>query len=163
LSAALLMTGACFMAWRHAVIRQDAAHSCDFFGCALLIAILLPASLVAINWRTPDRIAAIAYAGLFYCIGLMNGAGQPWDLRTCQPLLKLCYLSNWDRLIHPVQFKQALGARIGPAPATCQLPRITDRVGSNTIDEMPNEPALVLLNHMNHRPRPVFQSYSAYT
>jgi hypothetical protein len=163
LAAALLMAGACFMAWRHAVIRQDAAHSCDLFGCALLIAILLPASLPAINWRAPYRVAAIAYAGLFSCIALVNGARQPWDLRTYWPLVKNRYLANWDRLAHPVQFEQALKARIGPAPAVCRLPRIALRVGKNTIDEISNEPAVVLLNHMNYMPRPVFQSYAAYT
>jgi len=163
LAAALLVAGACFMAWRHAVIRQDTAHSCDFFGCALLIAILLPASLPTINWRAPYRVAAIAYAGLFCCIGLVNGARQPWDLRTYWPLVKVCYEANWGRFAHPVQFERALRDRTGPAPATCCLPRITDRVGKNTIDEMSNEPAVVLLNHMNYWPRPVFQSYSAYT
>jgi hypothetical protein len=163
LAAVLLMTGACFMAWRHAVIRQDAAHSSDFFGCAFLIAILLPASLPAINWRAPYRVAAIAYAGLFCCIGLINGARQPWDLRTYWPLAKKSYATSWYRLVHPVQFEQALRERINPAPATCRLPRIIDRVGNSTIDEMSNEPAVVLLNRMNYRPRPVFQSYSAYT
>jgi hypothetical protein len=163
LSAALLLIGACFMAWRHAVIRQDPGHSCDFFGCALVIAILLPASLPAINWRAPYRVAAIAYAALFCCIGLMNGAKLPWDLRTYWPVVKFGFAVNWDRFAHPVQFARAQRERIGPAPATCRLPRIADRVGKSTIDEMSNEPAVVLLNHMNYRPRPVFQSYSAYT
>src|SRR5262249_14499976 len=153
LAAALLITGACFMAWRHAVIRQDAAHSCDFFGCALLIAILLPASLPAINWRAPYRVAAIAYAALFSCIGLVNGARQPWDLRAYWPLVKNSYQTNCDRLTHPVEFEKGLRAQLGPAPENCCLPRIVQRVGKGTIDEMSNEPAAVLLNDMNYRPR----------
>jgi hypothetical protein len=163
LSAALFMTGACFMAWRHAVIRHDAPHASDFFGCALLIAILLPASLPTIDWRAPYRIVAVAYAGLLCCIGLMNAARQPWDLRTYWPLVKIAYAANGDSLAHPAQLERALRAQLGPPPATCHLPRIADRVGGSTIDEMSNEPALVLLNHMNYRPRPVLQSYSAYT
>jgi hypothetical protein len=163
LAAALLLAGACFMAWRHAVIRQDPAHSCDFFGCALVIAILLPASLPAINWKAPYRVAAIAYAGLLSCIGLMTDSNQAWDLHTYWPLLKRSYQGHWGRVAHPVQFQAALAERIGLAPATCCLPRIAGRVGNRTIDEISNEPAIVLLNHMNYRPRPIFQSYSAYT
>jgi hypothetical protein len=93
----------------------------------------------------------------------MNDARQPWDLRVYGPMARIAYEANWERLAHPVRFEASLRARIGPAPATCQFPCITGRVGSSTIDEMSNEPALVLLNHMNYRPRPVLQSYSAYT
>jgi hypothetical protein len=163
LAAALLLSGACFLAWRHAVIRHDPGHASDFFGCALLIAILLPASLPTINWQAPYRVAAIAYAGLFCCIGLVNGARQPWDPRTYWPLVKTRYEVNWHHLTHPVQFERALRARPSPVPATCCVPRIADRVGKSTIDQMSHEAAVILLNHMNYRPRPVFQSYSAYT
>src|SRR5262249_35848603 len=122
-SAALLMTGACFMAWRHAMVRHDPAHARTFFGCALLIAILLPASLPAINWGAPYRIAAIAYAGLLSSIGLMNDSRQPWDLRTYWPLVKIAYGSNWYRIAHPVKYGQRLKGEMEPPPATCYLPR----------------------------------------
>ena len=43
------------------------------------------------------------------------------------------------------------------------LPRTRAVVGESTIDLIPNEVGLLILNELNWRPRPVFQSYSAYT
>jgi len=43
------------------------------------------------------------------------------------------------------------------------LPQIRARVGNERVDMVTSEQGLVLLNAMNYAPRPVFQSYSAYT
>ncbi len=43
------------------------------------------------------------------------------------------------------------------------LPRIRARVGGETIDALPTELGVLFLNDLNWRPRPVIQSYAAYT
>ena len=45
----------------------------------------------------------------------------------------------------------------------CALPEIRRRVGEGTVDILPPYQALILLNGLNWRPRPVFQGYVAYT
>ena len=45
-----------------------------------------------------------------------------------------------------------------------QLPaEIRDRIGSSSVDVMPWEVSLALVNRLNYRPRPVPQSYTTYT
>jgi hypothetical protein len=43
------------------------------------------------------------------------------------------------------------------------LPRIARIVGDGSVDVLMNEQAALLANGLNYRPRPVFQSYSAYS
>jgi hypothetical protein len=43
------------------------------------------------------------------------------------------------------------------------LPAVAARVGGEPVDQLSCAQGVVLLNRFNYRPRPVFQSYSAYT
>ncbi len=43
------------------------------------------------------------------------------------------------------------------------LPAVREYVGNQSIDLIPYEPARLILNGLNYRPRPAFQSYMAYT
>jgi len=47
--------------------------------------------------------------------------------------------------------------------AAAALPKIRARVGTARVDMVTSEQGLVLVNELNYAPRPVFQSYSAYT
>ena len=44
-----------------------------------------------------------------------------------------------------------------------ELPQVKARVGDSTIDAMSCCQGILLINDLNYRPRPVFQSYSSYT
>ncbi|HXN34749.1 MAG TPA: hypothetical protein VN877_01165, partial [Opitutaceae bacterium] len=49
------------------------------------------------------------------------------------------------------------------AETAAYLPRINAAVGSGSVDLVSFDQGLVLMNELNYAPRPVFQSYSAYT
>jgi len=59
-------------------------------------------------------------------------------------------------------YLDSMNDRLRVAKIKYELPKVKALVGSETLDVFGSEQGVALLNDFNYRPRPVFQSYSAY-
>ena len=159
--ASVLMLGAfIYLNWKHSFIRSD-GHMIGFFICALLPitafpsllndgpkhrrlwhSILLPAGglcLMAIDLTLPG-----------FSRGLL-GRTQEQIYSTTSNALNLKTVQSG--------YEQQLRAE----KKSYDLPHIRAIVGRASLDVVGFTQAVALYNNFNYRPRPVFQSYSAYT
>lgn len=97
---------------------------------------------------------ACGMAGLF---GPSGGLGQRWAQ------ISSGLHDHWYALTHPTQMQAQKDAQWRTAQSESALPQIRQRVGSHTIDLFTHSQGALLLNELNYSPRPIFQSYSAYT
>ncbi len=154
-SQATLAALTLLLAWKHGFTRAD-GHVLGLFWFGALIACTLPVWLgtQARRWRF-ELAVPVALAGAWlvepslmthapdYTLGRMRGARHTLE--------------------HPKQFVQQWRQQEAASRQNAQLPRIQAEVGSHSVDVFNYEQGRVILTGMNYRPRPVFQSYSAYT
>ena len=164
------------LAWKQGFTRQD-NHTVIFFGYALVFVLLLVVYFgygsrqSRLEYPATSRIFGVS-AVLICIIGSIIGIFRsPWSALIFQkephrmllsaPRWKI--ISNLRILTLPVAVKASLDRQEEEMEKKWRLPFTSFRVGNSTIDTMSYQQGFVLLNRMNWRPRPVFQSYSAYT
>jgi hypothetical protein len=160
--ASLVMFGF-FIAWKASFVRQD-LHQMIFFSFALIVPFFLQ-----YNHNTNTRLVVsyrilrymtifIAMSGLFLVASPLkyepnNFIGQ-WNKKVVDKFYRLTHLqalkNEREQTLVQLQQKHA-------------LPKIRAQVGLSTVDIFSWRQGIVFLNHLNWHPRPVFQSYAAYT
>ena len=70
--------------------------------------------------------------------------------------------TNLSALTEFPAYLDSMNDRLRVAKFKYELPKVKALVGSETLDVFGSEQGVALLNDFNYRPRPVFQSYSAY-
>jgi hypothetical protein len=163
----VLIALAVFLEWKHGFVRHD-HHAFSFFGFTLLIPFLLPAVFPQWNWRNPVRMICLTSVFLLSGISMelvlkhnhIGYAANPLHLvkETWRDLTRTMAIAG-DPFVYQ---KQIQGMQKKLAESYC-LPKITARVGDATVDFISYEQGIVLLNRMNWRPRPVFQSCTTNT
>ena len=71
------------------------------------------------------------------------------------------FSANAGALLDPAAYVREMGPFSGEHTRD-QLPMLCQTIGTNTVDIFGQDQAYAWFNHLNYRPRPVFQSYSAY-
>jgi hypothetical protein len=66
-------------------------------------------------------------------------------------------------LLHPVEAYDAYLAQWSQDRAGIKLPLIRQAIGLGSVDLLFNDQSVLLANGLNYKPRPIFQSYSAYS
>lgn len=150
-----LLALAVFLAWKHGYTRAD-AHVLLFFGAALWL------SLVATGLPLPARLPVPLGAGLAFLSLAAFGITYPDTGRRWLDSLDNRIVNSTRRLTDLATARQSAPAT--PAvPANLTLPVARERIGEAPVDILGYEQGLLHLNGLTHRPRPVFQSYVAYT
>jgi len=155
IGAAAFLAGAWFVVWKHGFTRAD-GHVQGFFLFTLMLAPVVPALC------QPDR--RWHWFGLTPVLCLLGihlaDAGLP--LR-CPGIAWSIERENTFWLLHsgaaPARWRKSFDA----THATNPLPEITRVVGSSTVDVFNYDQGVALIPRLNYTPRPVFQSYSAYS
>jgi hypothetical protein len=155
--AVLLATGL-LLAWKHGFVRHD-AHSLTFFSYTLFTPFLLPPPLERRRWAAARRVALLGCV-LLSVIGLLVVEGRPAELL---PQLHDRLAHNAEFLLRPSRFRDRLEEEWSALEGRSDLPLTRALVGEAPVDLFSHSQQVLLLNHMNYHPRPVFQSYSAYT
>jgi hypothetical protein len=164
-SAAMLACGL-FVAWKGGLVRHG-GNSITFFGFAAIAPFLLTAAppscardhLLA-GVQTTARIGCTALAVYGYMLAQGMGADAP---------MRLASRSFGDTVEHVETLGDLGGLRRrlerdrADQRARFDLPRVRAGIGSAPVDVFFHSQAIALLNDFDYRPRPVFQSYSAYT
>jgi hypothetical protein len=155
-SQVVLLAAGLFLGWKHGLIRHD-DHAMIFFGMALFVGLWL------LRLLPPSRSSGIAIGCLVACsiAGTLLTSSSlrtdlfAWSIRRT--------MANLTVALHPTQRQVELDERRRSQAEKWSLPGVAAIVGDATLDQLSCDQAVVLLNGFNYRPRPVFQSYTAYT
>lgn len=144
--ALAFLFAAWFMVWKHGFTRAD-GHVVGFFVTTLLLSLALPPHLGARRWTWLDAC----------------------------PLLCVVGLASFDASIVG-RLPRVVGERLSSGARALLRPEVRDdgrsgldrpdlraAIGRGTVDLLGWDQALVLANDLEYTPRPVFQSYSAYS
>lgn len=151
-----------FLVWKHGFVRTDLYHAGFWFGCAPMLVL----GLEVIPVSSPGaRFWARASSIICCFVGLITA--QAMVLRTdfksslLQPVINL--KRNSANLLVPATHVQRVQAAMAEQRERGRLPGLADRVGRAGIDMFGSEQTAVLFSGLNYHPRPVFQSYAAYS
>ncbi|HXG13454.1 MAG TPA: hypothetical protein VNK04_27090 [Gemmataceae bacterium] len=150
-----------FLQWKHAFVRHG-CHTMIFFSFAALVPLV--GSAIFRADRPSRRRTLLAAAGV--TLALFGGfAYDPSAVRFLGPVRQRFErtVANAQMLLFPAPAREKLEAQRRALEKAWSLPRVRAEVGAATVDVFSHQQGVVLLNGLRYRPRPVFQSYSAYT
>jgi hypothetical protein len=156
--AVLLLAPGLFLGWKHGLVRHD-GHPFIFFGMALFVAVVLPRFLPPGPSLLPGVglgcLLACAVAGTLLTAARVKPDFFWWNIEQT--------LTNVPVAFRPAEKKRLMEEQRAHEEAAWRLDRVRAAVGNRPVDQLSCEQGVVLLNGLNWHPRPVFQSYTAYT
>jgi hypothetical protein len=153
----LLLGAGLFLGWKNGMIRHD-GHPLVFFGLALFVAALLPRFLTPMtrpNWLALGCLLVCAVAGMLFTSYRVKPNLLEWNIEDTK--------TNLAVALRPVARFEEMEAERARMEEAWRLDRVREEVGDASLDVLSCDQGVVLLNGFNWHPRPVFQSYSAYT
>jgi hypothetical protein len=165
--------GMLFLVWKHGFVRTDLYHAGFFFGFAPVLALAcgalaaskdksrgLPRSLGLASPLLGRAFAVLCAMTALFTVQTMI---LPGDLSSslAQPFRAI--RANISNLARPALYQQQIRAAVDSEEKRSQLPLLRDRLGQSAVDMFGCDQLAVLANGLNYRPRPVFQSYAAYS
>ncbi len=149
-----------YLNWKHGFVRAD-GHMIGYFYSALLPIVTFPLLLDdAASLYRPKRWLLVA-TGVLCLFGIRDALPGVID-----QALGSCQARIWDNLIKVSRLdtlRDYYDGELSHARTGAELPRTLAAVGRSSIDVIGYDQAYALFNPLNYTPRPVFQSYSAYT
>jgi hypothetical protein len=150
-----------FVVLKSAFVRHDPTHAALFVSCLPAFAALflvLPATRFQ-GWAAVALCVLISAVATYRRDWLYREAG--WDPKAA--LLPLGHRNLFDAAHWPQARRIVREASMWQVAAMRLPPPVRARVGRATIDAYPWEASILFANGLDWRPRPVFQSYTAYT
>jgi hypothetical protein len=145
--------------WKHGFVRGDTGHLVYFFGFIPVLALaleILPSEAGAPRrWTRMLQIACCCLA-LFTVQSLVFA---PASRSLTQPFRFLAYHARC--LLRPGEYLASMNSVIGTNRSRARLPVLSKIIGRASVDVFGQRQIYALLNGLNYRPRPAFQSYSA--
>lgn len=164
----LLLTG--FLAFKAAFVRcygSSITFYC-YFGVAPLFL-----STIAGTWRgvfawtrvRRDLLGALRCGGVLLALHAHTVGRTQFDDKLVRVFLEWssCVQQNLVDTLRPRLLRQRVLAETAENTARIQLPSIRETVRQDTVDLVGDAQGIVFANDLNWSPRPVFQSYAAYT
>ncbi|MEJ1971431.1 MAG: hypothetical protein WDM96_02650 [Lacunisphaera sp.] len=149
-----------YLNWKHGYIRAD-GHQIGFYYAALTIIVGPPLLLDdGVRLRLPKHLL-LAAAGLVSLVGIETVL--PGLARGILGIASSAIERNVQFALHPGEAHATYDAAFRGAADRAKMARTSDEVGRATLDVLGFEQGVALFNGFNYQPRPVFQSYSAYT
>lgn len=147
-----------FVTWKHGFVRADFGHLICFHG----VACVLPVAFLALPPTTARMASARGVAAL---IGLIVLLGT-WRKSSVLHELGMPFraaAATVRQVLDPAGYERAVAASWNRSRAALALPDVVAEVGDDPIDVFGFGQTYALANGLNYEPRPVFQSYVAYT
>lgn len=160
---AIFVAGILFLQWKQGFTRHDDLHAEGFFGYTLL----LPFALAV--WFAPAPGQRLVCRLCLWVVVILSLAGLELTLHRRGGIVGLAAAQarQLPGRLEDALLPWRLAARLNEPPADdvtrFLLPATKSRVGDGTVDLLHYNLGVVFLNGFRWRPRPVFQSYSAYT
>lgn len=148
-----------FLAWKHGFVRTKSDLWAGFVAFAALSLEALP---VPEARRTPVWTARVC--GIVCCVLalLVVYWGDHDHFSNLAGRESARFSDNVRAVLNPAGYVREMNSRLDAERARLQLPRLRQAIGGGTVDVFGQSQAVATLNELNYRPRPVFQSYSAY-
>lgn len=141
--------------WKHSMAREDAWHIMKYFYWLFFIAASLLVNEKKIN--IPSKVCILLALGLFYLNARSVTGFSLLNLKSANPV---AFFEN----VFSEKSKKDAHARIKKESATCLLdPRDRNKIANNTVDCYPYNYCFLESNNLLWSPRPIIQSYAAYT
>ncbi len=148
-------------AWKHGFVRADRDHFVVFFGFVPILALLLEV------WPLEDRARRLWLRGLAAGCCLIAVLSVlwlfSWDARACLARPFRLAMAHGSSLLRPGVYQRELSDLQQAERQANQLPRLRAKIGRSSVDVLGRNQAYAIFNGLNFRPRPVFQSYAAYS
>jgi hypothetical protein len=153
LGAILIGIGAALV-WKHGFTRQPSHDMLffSFFALAPFASVMLGCTGAPIG--APTIVGTLVIAAC----ALVGRGGVPAPVAWLDTVA-----SNARDFANPLELRRTGHERYEVLAADLARPRFSAKVGTETVDQLSCDQAVVLSNGWNYRPRPVFQSYSAYS
>jgi hypothetical protein len=149
-----------YLNWKHGFVRAD-GHMLGFFYSTLLVCLAFPALFGEQGGQRWIARCLLVPAAVLSILGVRDALPPVVDWAgsvTNEKVVKnVRALFNWKGT------KQDLDNQISQQRNNADLPKTRKTIGNATVDVLGFEQAVALFNRFNYTPRPVFQSYSAYT
>lgn len=149
-----------WVSWKHGLVRAD-DHVNLFFGFCFLGFVAFPAFIDLSRYR-PRIIQVLSGLGCLLCLCGMYI--QSSTLLTQGPTYAVSHFFRTIRnLAFVTSYQETMRTQLLAERKRAECPRIKAEVGTATVDMFGYNQAIVFLNDLNYKPRPVFQSYGTYT
>ncbi len=149
------------LVWKHGQVRAERDHLEVLIGFIPVLALGLDAVPGGgLFWRRISRIAAIAGCGLATIALCLLFAGHV-GARFTRPFTLLA--RNVGQLCRPGRYLREMREFQQAERMAADLPRVRERTRGASTDVFGNDQAYAIFNALKYRPRPVFQSYAAYS
>jgi hypothetical protein len=149
-----------FITWKHGFVRADPHHAIFFLGFAPVLALVLG----ALPWTTLKRdhwTGQLAGACCLCATITLQSLLYPDFLHLDRPFQQAA--ANAATLLWPAEYRAQMEYSLRLERQRAALPRLREMIGPASVDVFGNYQAYAVFNELNYRPRPVFQSYSAYS
>lgn len=158
----VLVAAGLFLSFKESFVRQDVHHETVFFAFAAMSTLWL----AMLPHHRDIRALQVAFGFL-----AMMGSLRSWSFASGELLRPTGWIParvemagiNLTRLPAFAQYRAYLKTLDERAREKLALPQICRYVGRRTVDMVSVDQQTLLMNGMNYKPRPVFQSYTAYT
>lgn len=145
-----------FAAWKHGIARQDVSHGSTFL--LFLFVIFIPPFLQFKIKKISFSLHAFIIFSLFFFSFQSYILYEPFTLNAFQPFKSLADFSH----LADVK-KNGIEQSLRNISHLRLKDSIRSIIGQHTVDIYPWNYAFVPANQLNWKPRPVIQSYAAYT
>ncbi len=146
-----------FAAWKHSYSREEELHLSQFYDYLILFFLLFFIYVDNIKIRHVFLIA-------LSCIGIYSNM-QLTGRYHIDDRVSLNKFSNFSEILF--NYKGFAEKTLTTSEENVESKKLPDEVlnmvGNKTIDFYPNELSYVAANKLNWKPRPIIQSYNAYT
>jgi hypothetical protein len=159
----LLNIGILLVAFKHGFVRQD-GHQVFFFQICILLFLLL--SVLVSSYASDRKLKYLNYVNIILIISLLFSMFSiaPWMLNDNIGMKHQAYVLSGKMIENPELFKeQAIRQKV---KVSKDYPLESDTIKSlenKTVDIFPWDISLAWAYDLKWSPRPIFQSYSAYT
>ncbi len=144
------------VSWKHGYTRGG-VHAHIFFLASLLMATLMPAMAGARRWAEIGSLVAVSTSVIALEVSFPGTLQQNATFAAHRVTAAARQIGNISSVV------EAHHRGTGSAEDSARLPHTTEVVGSQPIDLVGYTQGRLYLNGLTHHPRPVPQSYAAYT
>ena len=155
------LLGLLFTVWKLGFVQVGRDHGEIFLGFVLTLVLAsaaLPGRRGLPKWIAACGAISCCIIGIICSQWLLAETLRSWIARPCK-----LFVDHARVVLNPVHYVSHLKELQDSEFAAAQLPKLREAIGSSSVDVFGYNQAYAILNHLNFRPRPVFQSYAAYT
>lgn len=146
--------------WKYGLVRAD-GHIVIFLGFAGVLTLGLEVVEATTRWAQLTARYAAVVVFLLACVTAEWMFPGVMSLPVDRAFRRLS--NNLRVLARPSVYKREMDAKLALERRRDQLPQMRQRLGQATVDIFGQNQGYAIFNDFNYHPRPVFQSYCAYS